>query len=375
MFLSKPDFSKKISMHIMMTGGGTLGPVTPLLAVVEAWRAMDPSAEFVWVGTTTGPERTMVEHQGISFIGIVAPKLDRHAPLRWLFIPFKLLWSLKVASTILSEQKPDVVVTAGGYVSLPIVWMAKLKGIPVWVHQQDVRPGLANKLMAPAAVGVSVAWAKTLHAFPEGKSMQIGNPVRASVLNGYAPRAAANYCFDLQKPTVLVLGGGTGSAWLNSTVARIAPELAQSANVLHVTGRGKSPHTLKEGLGVFGYAVTELITQGMNDVLTLADLVVCRAGMGTISELSALHKSAIIIPIPASHQEDNTSALAELDAAVVLDQRQTTPQILLEEITKWLATPDERRKMGARLHAALPTLGVAEKLAHHLQSIAKNQKS
>ncbi len=358
-------------MKVMMTGGGTLGPVTPLLAVVEAWRAMDPLVEVVWVGTVAGPEREVVERQHIPFFGITVPKLDRHAPLRWLFIPFKLAWSLRVAQRLLRQRRPDLVVTAGGYVSVPVVWMAKLQGIPIWVHQQDVRPGLANKLMAPAANGISVAWSQTLHAFPKEKTTQLGNPVRPSLLQGRKTAAAGKFGFDLQKPTVLVLGGGTGSAWINQAVSRIALDLVPVANVLHVTGRDKTV-ALSD---LPGYAVVDLLTEGMADVYALADLVVCRAGMGTISELSALHKAAIIIPIPGSHQQDNTAALQEFDAAVIVDQEHTTPQVLLEMILKWLHAPEERRKMGARLNAALPTTGVAERLAQELAALVKQKTS
>ena len=354
-------------MKVMMTGGGTLGPVTPLLAVVEAWKKLDPSAHFVWVGTLNGPERTLVEKQAIPFFGMQAPKLDRHAPLRWIFIPFRFLWSMKVAAELIRQERPDVVVTAGGYVSVPVLWVARLLRIPTWVHQQDVRAGLANLLMVPAATRVSVAWIKTIHKFPTKKTIHIGNPVRLSVVGGLKERAAARFGLNPDKPTVLVLGGGTGAVWINQAIASLAPELVSRANILHITGRGKQP----EGEQPHGYVVVDLIAEGMNDVFALADIVVCRAGMGTISELSALRKPSIIIPMPNSHQEDNTEALEELDAAIIMHQERTSPQMLLQTLEELLADAEERKKLGNRLHAALPTDGVAQELAQLIQSLVK----
>ncbi len=353
-------------MKVMMTGGGTLGPVTPLLAVVEAWRRRDPGMEFVWVGTTTGPEKAIVEQNTIRFYGITSPKLDRHAPLRWALIPFGLLWSIGKALSLVRYERPDVIVTAGGYVSVPIFWAAKFLSVPTWVHQQDVCAGLANRVMAKTATNISTAWVKTLSVFPESKTVQLGNPVRASVLHGSRVLAGERFGLDARRPTLLVLGGGTGSSWINQAVASIAPDLVSEVNILHVTGREKTVVSSDPR-----YAVVDLVTTGMADVLALADVVVCRAGMGTISELSTLSKPAVMIPMPDSHQEDNTNALGELRAAIVLDQHNTTPQVLSETIKKLFGDPEECAKLGARLHVALPTEGVAEKLALLIQSIAK----
>lgn len=358
-------------MKIMLTGGGSLGPVTPLMAVAEVWRKEDVRAEFVWIGTPGGPERTVVEAAGIPFHPLFVPKLDRYAPGKWVFIPFRLLWSMKMALHLIQRERPDVVLTAGGYVSVPLIWAAALYGIPTWVHQQDVRPGLANKLMAPFATKISVAWTRSLPAFDKKKTIHIGNPVRDSVLHGSRERGAEQFGFDPSRPTVLVFGGGTGAAWINHAIAQIVPELCVSVNVLHITGRGKQtsvePRT--------GYFATELLATEMPDALALADVVVCRAGMGTISELSALAKPAIVIPIPDSHQEDNAAALDELAAAMVIRQAQTTPQMLLQTILSLLENPEDRRKLGARLHAALPTTDVAQKLAHHLEGMVKQKSS
>ena len=136
------------SPRILLTGGGTLGPVTPLLAVAEVWREQDTDVEFSWIGTRKGPERALVETYRIPFFSLPAPKLSRHQKWKWPFIPLFMFWSLYRAWRLLRDIEPDVVMSAGGYVSVPAVIMARLMGMYVWVHQLDRVPGLANRIMA-----------------------------------------------------------------------------------------------------------------------------------------------------------------------------------------------------------------------------------
>lgn len=355
-------------MKMLFTGGGSLGPVTPLLAVVEAMRTIDSTVAYVWVGTPHGPERQLVEAAGVTFFSLEAPKLSRNAPRTWPAVPFRLLWSFRMAVHILTRERPDIVVSAGAYVSVPVVWAAAALGIPSWIHQQDVRPGLANRLMAPFAKQISVAWARDASAFAKKKTIVVGNPVRPSVLGGSRERGLQRFGLAPTRPTVLVLGGGTGAVWLNHAVTELARAHGRMINILHLTGIGKK---LKLDEVPEGYVAIELVKEGMADAYAMADLVVCRAGMGTISELAATKKAAIVIPMPNSHQEDNTAVLEELHAAVVLHQERTTPQILNETIARLLKDPAERAHLGERLHAALPTDGVAEKLAGRLRKTAE----
>jgi len=349
-------------MRLMLTGGGTLGPVTPLLAVAEALRIFDPHVALVWVGTPRGPESEVVRAANIFFYALATPKLSRHAPAKWVLIPFALVWSLYRAYRLLKREKPDVVVSAGGYVSVPIIWMAALLRIPSWIHQQDLRAGLANKLMAPFADRISVAWETSLKDFDASKTLYLGNPVRASILSGSAERGRERFGFSDSRLTVIVMGGGTGAAWINDMVGRIGRELEAQANVFHMTGVGKRS-TLSHSV--------ELVNEGMADIYAMADVVVCRAGMGTISELAALKKAAIVIPIPNSHQEENAKILEDNGAAVILHQTQTTPQVLLTNILTLLHDDAKREQVGQRLHHLLKTDHTAETLAHNLMALVK----
>jgi len=146
---------------IMLSGGGTLGPVTPLLAVATEWRRREPDVIFSWIGTPDGPERSLVEAAKIPFYVLSAPKLDR---TRWWtvpFVPVRLIVSCVKAIFLLRQLEPDMVMSAGAYVSVPLAWMAWLLRIPVWIHQLDAQPGVANKLMAP------MAWEMPVYQSPD----------------------------------------------------------------------------------------------------------------------------------------------------------------------------------------------------------------
>ncbi|HRH32080.1 MAG TPA: UDP-N-acetylglucosamine--N-acetylmuramyl-(pentapeptide) pyrophosphoryl-undecaprenol N-acetylglucosamine transferase [bacterium] len=345
--------------HVLMTGGGTLGPVTPLLAVAAEWKKREPEAKMSWVGTAYGPERALVEGAKIDFFSIPAPKLDRTRIWKLPLVPCLFVWSCVRAFMMLGDLQPDIVLSAGAYVSVPVAWMAKLRGIPVWVHQLDVVPGLANKLMAPVAKRVSVTWNESLTAFPANKTEVVGAMARKFVNVGEREMARERYGFAANKPTVLVMGGGTGAASLNEMMAAIGPELVKHANVIHLTGKGKMLSAL--GSIANNYVPLEFLHEGMADAYAVADVVVARAGMGTIAELSALGKPTVLIPIPASHQEANAKALTDRRAAEVVTY--LTPQTLMQAITRLLEHEERRTELAHNIRGVF-ALNADERIVH-----------
>lgn len=345
-------------MKIAFTGGGTMGPVTPLLAVWEAWKKIDSSVEGIWVGTKRGPEREVVEAQGLPFFTLPVSRLPRYPSLEWLTAPFTFLFACVKAVRILSFQKVDLVASAGGYTAVPMVYAAKFLGVNVWVHQQDVELTKTTKLTVPFADLVTVAWERNRNDLGDRVKL-VGNPVRPSLLRGSRERAYEEFKISKHKPTVLVVGGGTGSVWINATVDGIVGDLTAQANVIHLTGRGKGIDSRHPD-----HHVREFVDHEMADALAVADVVVCRAGLSTITELAALSKAAVIIPLPDSPQQANADMVA--DASVVLAQRHTTPQQLFEAIHALLHDEPRRRDLGAKMHGKLRT-HVADELVEMLR--------
>lgn len=356
--------SHPVGRKIMFCGGGTLGPVTPLLAIIEVWRKKDSSAEFVFVGTPHGPERELMNKEQIEFHCLPEAKLVRYPSVEWLYLPFRAMVALYVAWRILKKEKPALIVSAGGYTSVPLVVIGWLLRVPSLIHQQDVRPLLSNRIVAPFASVVTVAWGKLLKDFPKGKL--VGNPVRSAFLRAEKSGAMKHFGLDENKPTVLVLGGGSGSVWLNKTVSEITDDLLEQANLIHLTGKGK----MVEGNSADGYRAFELLTDEMPLAFAAADLVVCRAGMATITELAATKKAAIIIPLPDSPQEDNIVAFGA--AVVALRQAETSAVDLLEEIKRLLNDTAARVELGENLNKILRT-DVAVKMVEIAENILKKR--
>jgi UDP-N-acetylglucosamine--N-acetylmuramyl-(pentapeptide) pyrophosphoryl-undecaprenol N-acetylglucosamine transferase len=316
---------------VLFTGGGTLGPVTPLLSAARLLRERNPEVKIVWIGTSQGPEKELVERDGYEFRSLSAPKLDRTKLWTLPFILPQFIVSSVKAYSMLQDIEPSTVVSAGAYVSVPVAFMAKVLGIPVIIEQLDVTPGIANKLMARVAKKIFVTWPENLSVFPKGKTEVAGGSVRKSMLLGEAHLARERFGLRRTLPTVLIIGGGTGAASMNEMFLTIGPELVKFANVIHLTGKGKMLPTL-EKIGE-GYKAIEFLGESLADAYALADVVVARAGMGTIMEVSALKKPTILVPIIGSHQEANAKAVESRGGALSLFG-DATPQNLLQTIKK-----------------------------------------
>lgn len=357
-------------MHILMSGGGTLGPVTPLLAVAAELRKRDPNVHLSWIGTPNGPERLVVESSRIAFHALAAPKLDRYRRWTWPFMPFFMIVSCVRALRLLRALKPDAVLSAGGFVSVPVVWMAWLLRVPSWIHQLDILPLLANKLMAPFARRVSVTFEESAKAFPAKKTIAVGGMIRKQLRAGERDVALQRYGFDAALPTVLVIGGGTGAQAINDAMTVIRPDLLHHMNVLHLVGRGKLTAALEEAHP--NYVALEFLNEGIADAYAAADVVVCRGGLGTIMELAALGKAAIVIPIAEPFQEANARMLEERNAADVLWY--LTPQILAQALFRLIDTFDRREELAHNIRTLMPLNG-DERIAHEILAMVCPQES
>lgn len=341
-------------MKIMLSGGGTLGPVIPLIAIKEAYQRKYPGTEFVWIGTKNGPERQIVEEQGIRFAAIGAGKWRRYFSVLNLFDVFRAGTAFFQSLFILWREKPHLLVSAGGYVSVPLHFAAALLAIPAWVHQQDVRAGLANRLIMPFARKVTTAIEETARALAGRKAEWIGNPSRDLSVSDLEP-ARARFHIPPGASVIFALGGGTGSASINDLVVEALPQWPREWHIIHLIGRSRPAAKAKGAEQIFeNYHAYQFFTVEMKDAYALADVVVARAGFSTLTELAALSKAAVIMPMFGTHQEDNARYFAERRGIVMLTRALATGLTLAQEVKKLVLNQEERRKLGSRLHQLLP---------------------
>jgi UDP-N-acetylglucosamine--N-acetylmuramyl-(pentapeptide) pyrophosphoryl-undecaprenol N-acetylglucosamine transferase len=339
-----------MSMRVLMTGGFTLGPVTPLLAVSEEIKRRDPTVEVFWVGTKRGPERKLIAEYHIPFTPIYSGKFRRYFSFRHILDNFYFLIGFFQSLCFLIKIRPDVIVSAGGFVSVPVVIAGWLLGIPSLIHQQDARPGFANRLMAPFAKTVTVSFKKSINDFKNKNPHWIGNPVREEIFHTMRKHDYEYFSLDPSRPVLLVLGGGTGAKRINEIIAGSLPKLLKVCQVIHVTGIGKG-----QGLKTLtGYRVFQFLTEGMPRAYNVADLVITRGGMGTLSELSALLKPIIIMPIPDSHQEKNAEMFDYAGTVQVLNQKTLTSEKFVEVVKNSLDNLQELKESARRMTEVLP---------------------
>jgi UDP-N-acetylglucosamine--N-acetylmuramyl-(pentapeptide) pyrophosphoryl-undecaprenol N-acetylglucosamine transferase len=357
-------------MKVFFAGGGTLGPVIPLLALSSFWKEKDPMMEFCWAGTCLGSEKKRVESAHIPFFSFPIIRWRRYPSWEWFTLPYRLCIAFLFSWNILRKEKPNIIASAGGFTTFPLVFVGCILGIPSWVHQQDMVPSITTRLSLPFVTSVTVAWESLLVFFPKQKTKLLGNPVREIIQQG--DRHYAQIFFDLypDRPTLFVIGGGTGSEWINQKIIEIADDLCQTINIIHVTGIGKIPKDLSKPIK--GYAIRESLENEIAHAFAIADLILSRAGMGLISECASLRKPVIFIPLPHSPQEQNAYELEKQKAALVLHQEKIGSKDLKKVILSLLEDRNKRDQMSQQIHQSIKT-NIIPDLIDHLEKIMNSR--
>ncbi|HYE59998.1 MAG TPA: UDP-N-acetylglucosamine--N-acetylmuramyl-(pentapeptide) pyrophosphoryl-undecaprenol N-acetylglucosamine transferase [Candidatus Kapabacteria bacterium] len=357
-------------MKILFSGGGTLGPVTPLLAMHEMIRDASREATFVWVGTKGGPEKALVEKAGIPFHTISSGKFRRYLSW-WNVIDIAhILIGFFQSLGYLAKERPTVCISAGGFISVPLHYAAWMLGIPTWIHQQDVHVGLANKLMAPVATLITTALEKNLNDFSKKKTFWLGNPIRQEIVLGEKERARKRFHIPSGLPVVFATGGGTGSLRVNQLVAEAVQYLKGECYIIHLSGKERPQELVQRTSELFShYQVHQFFTHEMTDAYAAADLVISRGGFGTITEIAALGKPAILIPKPG-HQEENVQFLASAGAVLVLSEVTSDGRHLAELVKDVLHDPERIQAMSQVIQRLLPAatpeavIGFLQRITH-----------
>jgi UDP-N-acetylglucosamine--N-acetylmuramyl-(pentapeptide) pyrophosphoryl-undecaprenol N-acetylglucosamine transferase len=344
---------------IVLAGGGTAGHISPLLAIADAVRAKAPDARIVAVGTASGMETRLVPAAGYALETIERVPMPRRPSADLFKLPFRIVQAVRHAGAVLDRAGAEVVVGVGGYVCTPVYLAARKRGIPVVIHEANARAGLANKLGARFAARIATAFPNTGLRGAE----LVGMPMRSAIagLDRVAARDAAREALGLEPglPTLVVTGGSSGAASINHTIRTSLPILADLAaagtpvQVLHVTGRGKQ--LLDDAGTVYaapGYRQTEYV-DGMENAYAAADLIIARAGAGTVCELAAVGLPSILVPLPIGNGEQrlNAEPLLGAGAAVVVDNDAFTPEFFAGTVLPLLTSRDRLEIMARAAHA------------------------
>lgn len=304
-----------------MSGGGTGGHIYPAVAIANELKARFPEANFLFVGAKGRMEMEKVPQVGYNIEGLWITGIQRKLTLDNLIFPFKLISSLWNANKIIKKFKPDVVIGTGGFASGPTLYVAARRGIPTLIQEQNSYPGITNKLLSKKANRICVAYDGLGQFFPKEKIIKTGNPVRQDLLEITAKRNEAQVFFnlDINKKTLLVIGGSLGAREINKLLAKNINWLTeQGVQVIWQTGKLYIEEYKKhnrEGVQ------THAFLNKMDLAYAAADYIISRAGAGSISELCMVGKPVIFIPSPnvsEDHQTKNAMAVVKEEAAVLL---------------------------------------------------------
>lgn len=328
-------------MSIVFSGGGTAGSITSLIAVAEEIQNIRPDIKLYWLAPKGSIGKELVSRTNIEWAEIPAGKLKRYFSWSNFFIPYKIVCGFIAAGTWLKKWQSKVIVTSGSFASPPVVWRARLRNNKIIVLQLDIKPGLSNKLTIPFADKLFVSWQELLKRFP--KAQFTGLPLRVGALE---PADRKNQEKTLEKPLIMIIGGGTGAQALNELVYQSLDDLTKIARLVHITGKGKMKAVKRDNYYSFEFLARDHLMW-----LKRATLVVSRAGMGTIGDCIAFGKPVVLIPIPNSHQEENARYLMKKNAAFMWNELALTPRNFYEKLKSLLEDTKKLQLLSRNIYA------------------------
>jgi UDP-N-acetylglucosamine--N-acetylmuramyl-(pentapeptide) pyrophosphoryl-undecaprenol N-acetylglucosamine transferase len=360
-------------VSVVLAGGGTAGHTSPLIATAERIAERDPQGTVVAVGTARGLETEVVPAAGLRLLLIPPVPLPRSLSPELFAVPWRLVASVRQARRLLKAEGADVVVGFGGYVSLPVYLAAKSLGVPVVIHEQNLLPGLANRVAARFASVVAVSFPDT----PLARGRYLGLPVRRGIAEldvaARRPSARQSFGLDPERPTLLVSGGSQGAQSINAaTEGARAAILAAGIQILHVLG----PKNITDAHGPVTDASTGATyvplgyVAAMEDAYAAADLMVGRAGAGTVMETATVGLPVIFVPFPHGNGEQarNAAFLVEGGAGLLIDNADFDAERMRSEVLRLFTDPQALPVMRAATHHLVPADAAGELADLVLQS-------
>lgn len=322
--------------RLIVSGGGTGGHIFPAIAIADAFRRRHPDAEILFVGAKGRMEMERVPKAGYPIEGLWISGFKRELSLDNLSFPFKLISSLCKARRILKRFKPDAVVGVGGFASGPIMRKATSLGIPVIIQEQNSFPGVTNKIVAPKAAKICVAYENMDRWFPKEKIVLTGNPLRNNIISSDGNKSDAVKSFGLnhERPVILLVGGSQGALGINKGIsAKLQMFKDNDFQMIWQTGRFYIGQAIREveALDLADRVKPTVFIERMDMAYAAADVVVSRAGAMSISELSLVRKPVVFVPLPTAaedHQTKNAQSLVNENAAVMVRNSETEEKLL-----------------------------------------------
>ena len=325
---------------IVLTGGGTMGHVTPHLTLIP--RLLEKGYEIHYVGSENGMEAgKMASMDGVTYHAVKSGKLRRYFSWQNFTDPFRVIAGAFQSAHLMGKLKPDVVFSKGGFVAVPVVFGAWFHRIPVLCHESDLTPGLANRICKLFARRIATTFPECAEMLGE-KAEMTGTPLRPELFHGDKAKGLSLLGFDGQKPVLLMMGGSSGAQSVNACLRKAIPELTPDFDVAHICGKGNLDAELE---GTPGYKQIEFLDADLPDVLACTDLVLSRAGANALCEFQALGRPMLLIPYPkgASRGDQilNAKSLEKRGLCRVLLQENMTPETMVKEIRETWAERDE----------------------------------
>ncbi len=348
----------------MIAGGGTGGHVLPAVAVIEEIRRRNLAVDILWIGSHGGVERGIAEGHEIQFRAIQTGKLRRYISGKTVVDAFRIPIGTAQAWRHVRKFRPDVIYSTGGAVSVPTV-VAGSRSAPILTHEQTAQIGIANRTSARFADVFAVTFDDTVPLAQQIHKHVVvtGNPVRSSLTNGSADRGYAHFGFTPELPVVYVTGGARGASPINDRLAPVLPRLLQTMQIVHQVGPAtanadatklRALQTTWSSQIQKRYVVEEFIGEEIADLYAITDLVIGRAGAGTITELSFMGFPSILVPLPGTwgdEQRKNARVLESVGASVTMEQDDAIPERFATEIERLISDPRLRQTMSEAAHS------------------------
>ncbi len=342
-------------MRVLFAAGGTGGHINPAIAIAREFRAHDNNCEIMFVGTKRGLESKLVPLEGFDIEYIEAVGFKRKLTPENIVVAYKAFTSMLRTHKIIKKFRPDIVIGCGGYTSGPVVMAGALKKIPTLIHEQNVFPGVSNKMLSPKVNTVCISFEDARKYFTKaGNIVFTGNPVRPKLFTLSKKEAREKLGVD-ERPLIVAVGGSLGAGTINKEMLELVRNIGSNVQVLWATG-AREFDEIKEKAGILPENVKmSPYIYNMEEVLSAADLAISRSGAITITELCATATPSILIPSPnvaENHQEINARSLESRGAATVICERELKPGLLLNKVNEFVNNPgllDEMSKNAYKL--------------------------